>query len=49
MNPGQKFLALAGFLFSLAVVYRVAPGHAILFGLLLLAVAYVVVMRRGRR
>ena len=49
MNAGNKFLALAAVLASLLIVYRIAPGTAILIGIGLLAAAYVAVNGDRRR
>ena len=49
MNAESKFLAAAAALFVLLVIYRVAPGTAILIGIGLLAAAYVAVNGDRRR
>ena len=49
MNAGSKFLVLAAMIMSLAIVYRVAPGAAIMVGVGLLVAAYVAVNGDRRR
>ena len=49
MNAGNKFLVLAAVLVSLPIIFRVAPGTAILIGIGLLVAAYVVVNGDRRR
>ena len=49
MNAGSKFLVVAAVLFSLPIIYRVAPGAAILMGIGLLAAAYIAVNGDRRR
>jgi hypothetical protein len=49
MNAGSKFLVVAAILTSLPIIYRVAPGAAILVGIGLLVAAYVAVNGDRRR
>jgi hypothetical protein len=49
MSPGSKFLVVTAVLISLPLIYRVAPGPAILVGVGLLAAAYFVVHADRRR
>ena len=49
MNAGSKFLVVAAMIMSLLIVYRVAPGAAILVGIGLLVAAYVAVNGDRRR
>ena len=49
MNAGSKFLCVAGIIMSLLIVYRIAPGAAIMVGIGLLVAAYVAVNGDRRR
>jgi len=49
MTAGSKFLVVLAILISLPIVYRVAPGTAILVGIGLLVAAYVAVNSDRRR
>jgi hypothetical protein len=46
MTAGTKFIFTALLVFSLLIVYRVAPGATIVTAILLLALAYVYLRRR---
>ena len=49
MTDSNKFLAALLVLFTLAVVYRLAPGTAIVLAITILVVAYLAHGRDGRR
>ena len=49
MTDSNKFLAVLLMLFTLAVVYRVAPGTTIVLAITILVVAYLAHGREGRR
>ena len=49
MTDSNKFLAVLLVLFTLAVVYRLAPGAVIVLAITLLVAAYLAYGRAGRR